>query len=107
MSERGSFVTSFIYCTGCHAALHKALEFTDLCMKMHGGQFAPGILAGFIRGSRAGEEFDLMEAEIARARVCHPARVAVHCDNGRSAIFSLSPGKEPMVVLNEEAPSYA
>lgn len=96
MSERGSFVTEYIYCNKCFEAakgiLLKKQSLRDM-VAMVGSQ----ILAGKIGGLYSGEELDVFEYEIMPnlAKVlCHPMRVAVLAESGEQ-IFTVQPTVRP------------
>lgn len=100
MSERGSFVTEFIYCDKCFESIKPIL--------LKDGKFLKGvsipqvggvdgeipIIAGKIGGSYSGEELYEFEEEIApeiAKVICHPLRVAVISDTGGEQFFTINP----------------
>ena len=99
MSERGAFVTEYIYCVACFEAIKPVLLSREkyLCSTVVPGWDPVGgdlpIIAGKLGGLHAGEELEVFE-ELSRdlaARVCHPLRVAVLADNGASRVFHVEP----------------
>lgn len=101
MSERGSFVTEYIYCDKCLAAAQQVLLGTEkyLCSQQITG-WSPDtpifpIIAGKLGASRAGGEIDAMEDELVpalAAAICHPLRIAVLAEVGEK-IITVTPGK--------------
>lgn len=107
MSERGSFVTEYIYCDKCFAALKKLLVSNDkyLCSRTisswHSKPFMflfnkkeeLPIIAGKVGGLYSGEELNTFEFElnpkIAKV-ICHPVRIAVLAESGEQ-IFHILP----------------
>ena len=88
MSDRGSFVTQFIYCPKCAEAALKVLSECETAT-VHDG----AIIAGHISGLYSGEEIDLMEFDILwkmEKVICHPVRVAVLAEKGER-IFNVEP----------------
>lgn len=100
MSERGSFVTEFIYCKECFEAAKRVL--------LKDGKFLRGvvvpswtgccdphlpIIAGKIGGFYSGEELYDFEQEIVpelSASICHELRIAVLAEVGER-IFVVTP----------------
>lgn len=100
MSERGSFVTEYIYCNKCLEAAKKVL--------LGGGKFLFGvqiphydaseettlpILAGKIGGLYPGEELVTFEEEIApklAELICCTMRIAVIAEKGQM-VYEVSP----------------
>ena len=86
MSQRGSFVTEYIYCNACFEAAKSVLLARDksLCSVVvphwnpeHEGPEMP-IIAGKVGGSWS--EADELEMDIGEALskvICHPVRIAV------------------------------
>lgn len=100
MSEKGSFVTEYIYCVKCLEAA-KAVLVAD--GKFLRGVAIPGwqghadlpIVAGKIGGLSSGEEiwdFPNSYGEEIAAAICHEMRITVLADNGDCEIFLLRPG---------------
>ena len=101
MSERGSFVTQYIYCDKCLAAAKSVLLRREkyLCSAViphwnpeHEGPEMP-IIAGKVGGMGAGDEllkfeFEFNE-EIAKL-ICHPMRIAVLAEGGER-VFTVTP----------------
>ena len=100
MSERGSFVTEFIYCPDCLAVCldvlignDKGLQSVQIPSWIE-GQMLP-IIAGKIGGLGSGDELFTMQYEIGpilEHRICHSLRVAVLADNGVFQPFTFNPG---------------
>lgn len=87
MSERGSFVTEYVYCKKCFTALKKILlskekyfcsqviESWDGCSE----SYLP-IIAGKVGGSYPHEEIRVFKHELAdkiEEVICHPIRISV------------------------------
>jgi hypothetical protein len=91
MSERGSFVTEYIYCPKCLEAAKRVLLDRDkgLCSQLIQSwdddpekPYLP-IIAGKLGGSYSGEELHVMECELGPELVpllCHSLRIAVICE---------------------------
>jgi len=100
MSERGSFVTEYVYCPKCFEALRAELVRDDKFLK---GVVIPGwgdighelpIIAGKIGGLSSGEEILDMENDIGwrlDQTLCHRVRIAVLADSGESKIVECGP----------------
>lgn len=94
MSERGSFVTSYIYCDKCFDLVKGALlaKHSGLCSIqiptwVHGGPAMP-IIAGKVGASYPGGELldiELIADELA-GKVCHEVRIAVLAEDGEDII---------------------
>lgn len=94
MSELGSFVTQYMYCSACFKALWPVLVtkkkyLTGQPIDHWDGWDREGylpIIAGEVGGTYGGEETDVfdcgMRDEIERA-ICHPLRISVLCDVDR------------------------
>jgi hypothetical protein len=103
MSERGSFVTEYTYCSACFAEAERLLvdDQKYLCSRTlpswePGGKTLP-IIAGKIGSMRSGGELDVI-MEIAQQLelfLCHPLRIAVLLDNGLSTVIRVPAGKPP------------
>jgi hypothetical protein len=92
MSDRGSFVTEWIYCKECRAAANKVL------IKDHGHVgICFGIIAGHISETYSGGEFDLVN-EICTSElsplICHPIRIAVLGEDGSHILTVWPKGKK-------------
>lgn len=101
MSERGSFVTEYIYCSKCVEAAEAVLggddkHLTGFRIPVWRG-IAPAedlpIIAGKIGGFGSGDELEVFRnqlmPELAK-RLCHPLRVAVLAEEGEE-IFHIYP----------------
>lgn len=96
MSERGSFVTQYIFCGKCLEAAKKELLSREkyLCSEVlthPRGEF--GIIAGKVGGLYAGEELHTFENELIPELskiICHPMRIAVLAESGEQ-IFTVLP----------------
>lgn len=108
MSERGSFVTEFIYCADCRRALHKV--FDDIRETKYfepiyfGDPEAPTLITGRIGSlSRDGEIIDFEHDYAPRiaASVCHPVRFAILADSGRSYAVKVHPeaDEQPLIFM--------
>ena len=105
MSERGSFVTEYIYCPKCADAVERVLqgEHKYLCTTRLPGWMRTGVLrrrvalpivAGKIGGLYSGEELVSFEQEympVLSGAICHPVRVAVISDTGGARLFTVAP----------------
>jgi hypothetical protein len=105
MSERGSFVTEYIYCSGCLAAAKSVLvaQHKGLCSTViptwesttsRSGELP--IIAGKVGGSYPGEELHTFDSEFRDALeplLCHELRVAVLSDTGGQEFFTFLPRK--------------
>lgn len=89
MSERGSFVTEYIYCQKCLEAAKLALLGKEkyLCSQQirtweEVGDYLP-IIAGKLGGLHAGEEVKILRNALltAKQKPCHDTRIAVICDS--------------------------
>lgn len=100
MSERGSFVTEYIYCKKCLEAAESVLLSRDksLCSSTvanwdENDAFELPIIAGKIGASHEGGELLFFEHQLApklSKLLCHPLRVAVLAESGEQ-IFHLGP----------------
>jgi len=107
MSERGSFCTEYVNCPRCFEILKKYLlgrekflcstviptwEKDDPTLNYHPKPMP--IIAGKIGGMYNGEECiifrDIYKDRI-EAEICHPVRVVVMADSGKTEIFELQP----------------
>jgi hypothetical protein len=99
MSERGSFVSEYVYCQRCFAVVRDILVDHEKYLK---GVVIPSwandgdlpIVAGKIGGLGTNDEFVMMELELGPQfddRLCHRVRVAVLADSGESRIFTFGP----------------
>lgn len=103
MSERGSFVTEYIYCDRCVDAATKVFSGKEkylCCCQIpswtSGGGYLP-IFAGKVGGLRQGAEFELFESEVIpqlSLEICHEMRVAVLAEEGERIFHVVPSGKE-------------
>ena len=99
MSERGSFITQYIYCNKCFEAVKDVLVSDDKFLK---GIIIPSwtgndellfpIIGGKIGADYSGEEADIFELELIpkiQQKMCkdHYLKIAVICDNGTDKVF--------------------
>lgn len=99
MSERGSFVTEYIYCEKCFQAAKSVLLDREkyLCSTVipqwdNSGTEIP-VIAGKTGGSYSGHELHIFEQDLGpqlEVLICHPLRVAVLAESGE-AIFTFQP----------------
>lgn len=99
MSDRGSFITEYIYCDDCFRAAKsvligngKHLHSTTIPHWAFDGKENP-IIAGRIGGLFAGEELQTMECELIpklERLICHKIRIAVLAEEGER-IFTAIP----------------
>ena len=95
MSERGSFVTEYVYCDKCFEACKKVLCTTEKflhCVVLPSWEKRKTlpIIAGKIGGLHQGHELEIMQFELKPKLdrlLCHPVRIAVLADSGKSKIF--------------------
>ena len=105
MSERGSFVTEFIYCDECLAAAKKVL------VQDHGGMRSKiisfpdrdiPIIAGEVKGLYSGEELHAFEFELIeklQASLCHDLRITVLAGQGQE-IFLIKKDEVKKLAVN-------
>ena len=112
MSERGSFMTDYIYCSQCLKALKLILceKTKSLCGSQlpswQTGKRLP-IIAGKIGGSYFGEEIHIFESELIpkiKSIICHHVRIVVFADNGDAKIFTLEPKERKVASVYETSP---
>lgn len=88
MSERGSFITEYIYCKKCFEAVRIILvdhAFMPVNIKEK-------ILAGKVGGLHPGEEIEVFEAFIIpliEEKICHPVRIAVLAEEGEKILTAV------------------
>jgi hypothetical protein len=100
MSERGSFVTEYIYCADCLAAAASVLLRDDKYLR---GALVPAwtgcseatlpIIAGKVGDTYPGGEIHTFEHHLVPAlyeRICHPMRIAVLAETGEQ-LFLVKP----------------
>lgn len=99
MSERGSFVTEYIYCKQCFEAAQQVLlgkeKYLHSCVIPAGDGFMP-IIAGKIGGLGPGDEFinfDRYLLSPLSESICHKMRVTILADSGQATLLIL-PGEE-------------
>ena len=98
MSERGSFVTEFIYCWECFGKMQDILcvkeESKFLCGHVLTVNNIPThVIAGRIGGLYIGEEIDVFRYRIFTSEnsPCHIVRIAIISDNGGVAFIQVNP----------------
>ncbi len=105
MSERGSFITEYVYCDKCFRVVKKYLLMNNkyLCSTIipswEEGKVLP-IVAGKIGGSYSGEELNVFVYRIQpclEKEICHKLRIVVLAENGQE-IFTILPNKENLDV---------
>ena len=99
MSERGSFVTQYVYCHECFKALREVLLKRDkfLCSSEIPAYWDGNlpIIAGKIGGTAAGDELLTFEFDIAdmlKGKLCHDVCVAVIPECGEPAFITFKAG---------------
>jgi len=99
MSERGSFVTEYIYCKECFEAAEKVLlgkeKYLHSCVIPAGNGFMP-IIAGKIGGLGPGDEFINFDRYLLlplSEHICHEMRITILADSGQATLLIL-PGGE-------------
>lgn len=110
MSERGSFVTEFIYCPDCleklKAVLVKEGKFLRgvLIEGWEGGPDVLPIIAGKVGGLAPGEESVVFQFELFTAAnaPCHPVRIAVLPDRGGGLLLTIQPSGEVTISAEYE-----
>jgi len=103
MSERGSFVTEYIYCPKCLEILLKAFKIGKrekyLCAVQIPswivGEELP-VIAGKVGGTFDDDECDTIQQAIKdiKEKTCHPVKVLISCASGNSFIMELIPETE-------------
>lgn len=90
MSERGSFVTEFIYCPQCFEKMKNVLIRGE--KHLDGITFSNHIVAGRI-GGFVGEAFIQIEHQLFNKSnaPCHTVRIAILTDSEGSKIFVIHP----------------
>ena len=95
MSERGSFITEFIYCDSCLETCRDVLCHKNKHLygvEIQGAFSGKRIIAGRIGELYPGGELVRMEFELIsllESRLCHSVRIAVLADNGESRVFTV------------------
>ena len=108
MSERGSFVTEYIYCRHCFEAVERVLLGDEKYLrstKVFGQGHVLPIIAGKVGGLYQGEELDSFEQMYIPALtevICHPVRIAVLAEHGQE-FFTVTPARESSSVGLERA----
>ena len=96
MSERGSFVTQYVYCPACFAVLRRHLlgdakYWRAIELPAWTGSNSPTlpIIAGKLGGLASGDELRAMESlrDTLDSELCHRVRVAVLADSGESRVI--------------------
>lgn len=101
MSERGSFVTQYIYCDECLKKIKKILlrknkYLTGWQIKSWiKGKYLP-IVGGKVGGLYSGEELDLLRYVLFNEEnaPCHPVKIAIIPDTAEPKIVVLTPEGE-------------
>lgn len=104
MSERGSFVTEYIYCEKCLSVVREALlrEDKEICSQSiltwenDASKDLP-IVAGKVGSLGIGQEISMFEESIHKllvGRICHDIRVAILAENG-DAVIVFHPDEDP------------
>jgi hypothetical protein len=102
VSERGSFVTEYIYCPQCLEAAKAVLLSNEkyLCScvlpSWEGPDLQLPIIAGKIGGLYKSQEIVDFESDYAvrlARTICHPMRVVVLADSGDAKCFCITPDK--------------
>jgi hypothetical protein len=103
MSERGTWITEFIYCDKCIEKFREFLNETE-CAEDGGeskywsfGRVGQHAFAGRISGLFSGEELQLFEFHLIpklKEMLCHPLRIAVLADHGEMVFTVLPPIKD-------------
>jgi hypothetical protein len=95
MSERGAYLTQFIYCDRCFNAVQKFLKDRGLGPINLYGQSTRGVLAGQARSTYSSGELDEFESiyldKILQPKLCHPVSVLVWAESDRLQIFHFEP----------------
>lgn len=101
MSDRGSFVTDYIYCDKCMEAVENVFDrladdlwHTSRLIGADGEQLP--IVAGKLRGLGGGDDLFNLEYEIAgdiAKLVCHKVRIAALPDGREARIIIVTPGR--------------
>jgi len=97
VSERGSWVTQYIYCPECVCAVRDAIAAADAdsgyAIETISAPQGP-IFGGFISGPGLNGEhitFEVDMREEIESRICHPLSVAVLSDGGANLFYTLKP----------------
>jgi len=103
MSEKGSFITEFIYCEKCLSGVSRVLLENEKYLNsiqiphwVEGYKPLP-IVAGKIGGLYPGEELFTFELEFIpkiKSLICHEVRIAVLAETGER-IFKITPDQRP------------
>jgi len=117
MGERGSFVTSYIYCPACLAVVKSVLLGNDKFMdsielpSWEGEGKVHPIVAGKIGGRGAGGELAVFEDELLpalREKLCHPVTIAVIPETGSPKLFVVDkPFPSPLLMEATDCSSEA
>ena len=103
MSERGSWVTQYIYCHKCFEAVKAALCQDDKfwrgqVIKMWGGRdgdihIAAGKVGALSYGGEVGTANEIIEETGIASKLCHDVRLTVMCDSGWDTVITIKAGK--------------
>lgn len=83
MSERGTFVTEWMYCEACREQALRVLSGIPDLDVIHGHS----VIAGRVSSSFVGGEVHVIEFDAAKelsSVLCHPLRISVLCDDATS-----------------------
>ena len=84
MSERGSFVTEWMYCDECRKAVWSAFSGMRDVVAIQGGAIVAGKIGELFAG---GEAFRMREI-VKEIETCHPVRIAVIPEDAeRATVF--------------------
>lgn len=96
MSERGSFITEYVYCPKCFQACREILlqkgkyHHSIVIPSWEGNGKELPIIAGKLGGFHSGVEVEVMEKELKPLldeRLCHLVRIVVIPENGSVEVF--------------------
>lgn len=110
MSQRSSFVTEYVYCDKCFAALKEVLldnqkYLTSLAVPSWEGEGKElPIIAGKVGGLGRGDEYLLIKQLLEDADVCHEVLVALLLETEGTILLSRKPGEDTQIVGSVDAP---
>ena len=104
MSDRGSFVTDYVYCKKCFDVLRKVLVshggWIDVSVLQRPDGSDVPIMAGKISGTGGGDELVRMEFDVKPFLddcLCHVVRIAVLPEGKESRLIVCGPGEQDNV----------